>query len=81
MCLIGAGWAGLGIARELQRAGIAYDHLEGKEAIGGNWRYGVYDSTHMITGRDGNQFPEFPMPASYPDFPSHRERAMIRTCG
>ena len=73
VCLIGAGYVGIGVARELQRAGIAYDQLEAREEVGGNWRYGVYESTHMITGKRVTEFPEYPMPARYPAFPSHRQ--------
>ncbi|MFW0788224.1 flavin-containing monooxygenase [Gordonia sp. CPCC 205333] len=70
VCLIGAGYAGNGLACALKRAGIAYDHLEATDRIGGNWAHGVYDSTHLISSKRSTQYPEFPMPDDYPTFPS-----------
>ena len=69
-CVIGAGYAGNGVAKAFKDAGIPYDHLERNDAIGGNWYDGVYDSTHIISSRDTTGYGDFPMPASYPDFPS-----------
>jgi hypothetical protein len=69
-CVIGAGYAGNGVAKAFKDAGIAYDHIERNDAIGGNWYDGVYDSTHIISSRDTTGYGDFPMPASYPDFPS-----------
>ncbi|RJQ73748.1 monooxygenase [Pseudonocardiaceae bacterium YIM PH 21723] len=69
-CLIGAGYAGNGLARALKQAGIPYDHFEATGAIGGNWSHGVYDSTHLISSKKVTQYPEYPMPAHYPTFPS-----------
>ena len=70
VCVIGAGFAGLGAAKALRDAGIAYDQLEATDHIGGNWAHGVYDSTHIISSRDTTGYSDFPMPAEYPDFPS-----------
>jgi cation diffusion facilitator CzcD-associated flavoprotein CzcO len=69
-CVIGAGYAGNGVAKAFKDAGIAYDHIERNDAIGGNWYDGVYDSTHIISSRDTTGYGDFPMPDSYPDFPS-----------
>ena len=69
-CIIGAGYAGLGIAKALNDAGIAYDQFEKNAYIGGNWADGVYDSTHIISSRDSTAYEELPMPEDYPDFPS-----------
>ncbi|WP_235682815.1 flavin-containing monooxygenase [Mycolicibacterium alvei] len=70
VCLIGAGYAGNGLAFALQRAGIAYDQLEATDRVGGNWSHGVYDSTHLISSKKSTQYVEFPMPEAYPTFPS-----------
>lgn len=70
VCLVGAGYAGNGLARALKEAGIAYDQLEATERIGGNWSHGVYDSTHLISSKASTQYLEHPMPADYPTFPS-----------
>lgn len=68
--VIGAGYAGLGVARALRAEGIEVDVVERNAEIGGNWLNGVYDSTHIISSRDTTGYAEFPMPRSYPDFPS-----------
>ena len=69
-CVIGAGYAGNGVAKAFRDAGLDYDHIERNDAIGGNWYDGVYDSTHIISSRDTTGYGDFPMPDSYPDFPS-----------
>ncbi len=70
VCLVGAGYAGNGLARALKEAGIAYDQLEATQRIGGNWSHGVYDSTHLISSKASTQYVEHPMPDDYPTFPS-----------
>jgi hypothetical protein len=72
-CIIGAGYAGNGVAKALADAGIPYDQFERNEYIGGNWADGVYDSTHIISSRDTTQYDDFPMPRHYPDFPSREQ--------
>jgi cation diffusion facilitator CzcD-associated flavoprotein CzcO len=72
-CIVGAGYAGLGVAKAFRDAGIAYDHLERSTYLGGNWADGVYDSTHIISSRDSTQYADFPMPRDYPDFPSREQ--------
>jgi cation diffusion facilitator CzcD-associated flavoprotein CzcO len=47
--------------------------LEADGDVGGNWRHGVYDSTHIISSRDSTAYAEFPMPRDYPDFPSRAQ--------
>jgi cation diffusion facilitator CzcD-associated flavoprotein CzcO len=72
-CVIGAGYAGNGVAKALKDAGIAYDQFEATDHVGGNWAHGVYDSTHIISSRDSTQYEDFPMPPHYPDFPSREQ--------
>lgn len=72
-CIIGAGYAGNGVAKAFREAGIGYDHLERNHYVGGNWADGVYDSTHIISSRDTTQYGDFPMPRHYPDFPSREQ--------
>ncbi|WP_376795712.1 flavin-containing monooxygenase [Thermogemmatispora sp.] len=72
-CIIGAGYSGLGIARAFQEAGIAFDIFEKNDDVGGNWLNGVYDATHIISSRNSTGYEEYPMPASYPDFPSRQQ--------
>jgi cation diffusion facilitator CzcD-associated flavoprotein CzcO len=68
--VIGAGYAGLGVARALRSCGIEVEVVERNDEVGGNWLNGVYDSTHIISSRDTTGYAEFPMPRRYPDFPS-----------
>ena len=68
--IIGAGYSGIGVAKAFKDAEIPYDQVERNAEIGGNWLDGVYDSTHIISSRDSTGYADFPMPESYPDFPS-----------
>ncbi|WP_236141508.1 flavin-containing monooxygenase [Nostoc sp. CMAA1605] len=68
--IIGAGFVGLGMAQALQAANISYDQVDASDDIGGNWYHGVYETAHIISSRKITQFTHFPMPNSYPDFPS-----------
>lgn len=68
--IIGAGFCGLGVAAAFKRHGIPFRVFERSDAVGGNWYHGVYDSAHIISSRKTTEYRDFPMPASYPDFPS-----------
>jgi len=70
MAVIGAGPVGLGMAKALKVSGIPYDQFEADDDVGGNWYHGVYSTTHTISSRNVTQFPDYPMPAHYPDYPS-----------
>ena len=77
-CVIGAGSSGIAAAKNLREAGIACDVFEREDGIGGNWYYGkpnssVYRSTHLISSKPLTEYTDFPMPAEYPDFPSHAQ--------
>jgi thioredoxin reductase len=81
VCIIGAGPCGLTTIRNLEKRGL--DDLvchEASDEIGGLWAYNedpqrpsVYDSAHIISSRRLSSFRDYPMPADYPDFPSHRQ--------
>jgi hypothetical protein len=73
VCVIGAGFTGLGVAKALRDRGIAYDHLEKNDDVGGNWLNGVYDSVTILSSRKGTGYAECPMPDSWPDFPNGRQ--------
>ena len=50
--------------------------LERTDDVGGNWNYGspasrVFATTHLVSSKRMTEYPDFPMPAHYPDFPSH----------
>lgn len=70
IAIVGAGPVGISAARALKMKGIAYDQFESESAVGGNWRDGVYKTAHIISSKKTTEFPEFPMPSNYPDFPS-----------
>lgn len=71
--IIGAGPCGLGVAKALKEAGIAYDQAEADTEVGGNWYHGVYESVHIISSRKTTEYADFPMPSDYPDFPSQKQ--------
>lgn len=77
-CIIGAGACGLSTLRAFREAGLEVDCLERNADIGGLWNFesptgGVYDTTHVITSKRFTEYPDFPMPDSYPAYPSHRQ--------
>jgi len=74
--VIGAGPHGLSALKALLECGIDADCFERESDLGGNWNYHgsnsrVYRSTHLISTKPFTQFPDFPMPDDYPDYPSH----------
>ena len=78
VCVVGAGSSGLAAAKNLAERGFVADVLEREDDLGGNWNYGkpftrVYRSTHMISSKPFTQFPDFPMPAEFPDYPHHAQ--------
>ncbi|TVQ92083.1 MAG: NAD(P)/FAD-dependent oxidoreductase [Deltaproteobacteria bacterium] len=68
--LVGAGPVGLAVAKALAEKGIAYEHVEATDHVGGNWAHGVYQTAHIISSRKTTEYPDWPMPEHYPDFPS-----------
>ncbi len=73
IAIIGAGPVGISAARALKKKGIPYDQIEAESGVGGNWRHGVYHTAHIISSRKTTEFPDFPMPDHYPDFPSAKQ--------
>ena len=78
VCIIGAGPAGLSAARALRRLDIAYEQFERHSGPGGIWDIDnpgtpMYEAAHFISSRKCSGFYDFPMPASYPDYPSNRQ--------
>lgn len=72
-CIVGAGFSGLPMAKKLAELGEPFEILERNDGVGGIWHNGAYDTAHIISSRRTTQFPDFPMPADYPDFPSRRQ--------
>lgn len=77
-CLVGAGPAGLVMARALIKEGIPFDWFERNSNVGGIWDMDnldspMYDSCHFISSKYTSGFYGFPMPSDYPDYPSWRQ--------
>jgi hypothetical protein len=77
-CVIGAGPAGLAVARALKERDLPYTHLERHTAVGGIWDIDnpgtpMYESAHFNSSRTLSGFGGFPMPGDYADYPPHRD--------
>jgi cation diffusion facilitator CzcD-associated flavoprotein CzcO/amino acid transporter len=73
--LIGAGPAGLAMARRLNEERVPFDWYERHNDVGGIWhadRMGgpTYNSVVAISSRYTSAFPDLPMPEEYPDYPA-----------
>ena len=78
VCVIGAGASGLTALKNLREHGFDVDCYERETSVGGawNWRHDrspVYASTHLISSRPLTEFPDFPMPDGWPDYPHHTQ--------
>ena len=81
ICVIGAGPSGIAAIKNLQEQGLTQiTAFEKNNQIGGNWIYdeqnnhsSVYETTHIISSKRWSEFEDFPMPADYPDYPSHAQ--------
>ena len=80
IAIIGAGPSGITAAKHCLQAGltnlVVYDR---NREVGGNWVYSddvghssVYETAHIISSKTWSQYHDFPMPAHYPDYPSHK---------
>jgi cation diffusion facilitator CzcD-associated flavoprotein CzcO len=77
-CLVGAGPAGLVMARALIKEGVPFDWYERNQNVGGIWDMDnpdtpMYDSCHFISSKYTSGFYGYPMPSEYPDYPSWRQ--------
>jgi cation diffusion facilitator CzcD-associated flavoprotein CzcO len=78
VAVVGAGSSGLAAAKNFLAAGFEVTVFEREDDLGGNWNYGkpaarVYRSTHTISSKPGTQYPDFPMPREFPDYPHHTQ--------
>lgn len=78
ICIVGAGAAGLAAARHLASESIPFEVVEREHDVGGIWDAAlphspVYHSTRFISSKPLTQFPDFPMPREYPDYPDHAQ--------
>ena len=82
VAVIGAGVSGLAVLKALREHGIAAECFERGSEVGGLWRYendnglsAAYASLRTNVSRERMQYPSFPMPSSYGEFPHHTELA------
>jgi SAM-dependent methyltransferase len=82
VAVIGAGSSGLAVMKELREQGVAAECFERGSDVGGLWRFendsglsAAYASLRTNVSRPRMEYPSFPMPASYGDFPHHSEMA------
>jgi hypothetical protein len=85
VCVVGAGVTGLVAIRELVAAGHDVQAYEKTDDVIGVWRR-VYDSVQLLTSRRATSFKDYPMPDSYPQFPTGQQyrdyiRAFARETG
>jgi len=81
ICVIGAGPCGLTSLKNLAQAGLQdIVCYEAGSQVGGNWVFrdahghsSIYETAHTISSKMLSQFDDFPMPADFPDFPSHKQ--------
>ena len=67
--IIGSGIAGLATARLLGAAGFDCEIFEKSDRVGGVWTVG-YHTYGLQTKKELYEFPDWPMPASYPALPT-----------
>jgi cation diffusion facilitator CzcD-associated flavoprotein CzcO len=78
LAIVGAGPSGLCAARWLAELGIDFDLLDRNPDVGGIWDIAfpgspMYESAHFISSKTLSGFRDHPMPAEFPDYPSHRQ--------
>ncbi|GBF41806.1 flavin-binding monooxygenase-like protein [Leptospira ellinghausenii] len=81
ICIIGAGPAGLTMARSLCAKGIPFVVFEKHKDVGGIWDIQnpgspMYESAHFISSKYLSNYFDYPMPSDYPDYPSNRQILM-----
>ncbi|MGI9325758.1 MAG: pentapeptide repeat-containing protein [Pseudomonadales bacterium] len=67
--IIGAGVSGLIAAKTFLEEGFDCEVFERKGSLGGVWENG-YHTLHLQLPKDSYEFLDWPMPASYPTYPS-----------
>jgi cation diffusion facilitator CzcD-associated flavoprotein CzcO len=76
--VVGAGPGGLAAARWMTACAVPFDLVERQRDVGGIWDIQapgspMYESAHFISSKTLFAFRDWPMPESYPDYPSHRQ--------
>lgn len=73
-----AGPSGLATAAELRRRGLAFDHVERHDGVGGLWDFDnpttpMYESAHFISSKRLSCFPGRPFDSGVADYPPRVE--------
>ncbi len=82
VCIIGAGSSGIATCKTFRERGIPFVCFEASDRVGGNWVYenangmsACYRGLHINTSKRRMEYPDYPMPDDYPDFPHHAQIA------
>jgi len=81
VAIIGAGCSGITAIKNLLQAGVKnITCFEQNDQVGGNWIFtqkvshsSVCETTHIISSKKMSAYEGYPMPESYPDYPSHQQ--------
>lgn len=80
VCVVGAGPAGLAMARALKQKDVTFEVFETNPGVGGIWNPAfagspMYDSAHFISSRDAptSTFRGHPFPTGTATYPSHAQ--------
>ncbi|HEY7985978.1 MAG TPA: NAD(P)-binding domain-containing protein [Methylophilaceae bacterium] len=80
VCIVGAGVGGLAIAKQLQDSGINFQCFDARGKLGGIWSFtedanftAAWARLNQNTPRGRYEFSDYPMPASYPDYPTREQ--------
>ena len=81
-CVIGAGAAGLAAGKALADRDIDFDWFEKGSYVGGLWQIdndnggaAAYHSLHLNSSRPRTQYPSYPMPEDWSDYPPYYQVA------
>ena len=82
VAVVGAGPSGLVACKALSEHGVGWTAYEAGDRVGGQWVLGnssgtsvAYRSLHANTHKGMCRYADFPLPESFPDFPSHTQMA------
>ncbi len=82
VCLIGAGAAGLAAGKALKDRDIVFDWYEKGSYVGGLWQIdndnggaAAYATLHLNSSRPRTEYPSYPMPADWADYPPYHQVA------
>ncbi len=80
VCIVGAGVAGLAIAKQLQERSVNFVCFDARDKLGGIWAFtddpkftAAWGRLNQNTPRGRYEFSDYPMPDSYPDYPTREQ--------